>query len=746
MLVRADPGTEKFIPWAKAKLKQWKDEMLRTGQHALQRTVFVDDNTTKIYITSLYLGHGQFSDSVRITGGISGRFVWGNTDEPADKWVFFAGLDGGVSSEVYIDDVDAAYIDCSKDRSTVVSINPVTAVATLYRGGEEFTVTDVGTFWRSHAGTEFNAVIGTEPFLDSAVPVSWYRRKHVAMSRDGKTVYLCSADDTNLIVKAIWNAADATFDVTRVAVPTEIQDFMDGASGVTWDTPWFSGRYGAGSTDIASLFPAEFNYNTAEGPPGTYNVGVQTPLPRFFPNPHRAEVWMSMRMAYVNSEVTEHSTGAPAATLRRFSGEQIHQVWRYDSDGWALVNEFPTAVFERIVADDTTSFLVPLERPTMEHSVEGINRDYVLFEPDTKDGHWFRWPLTAVERQTATYSNLIPTSGPVVISPQVDEVPTSSNLLETTIYRDNEEWWTGIPCDIAETHGLVKFLSLGADGRALVKASGAGGFSVARFYWRYLNADGEVAYLDFANADLATGAQQVPNGAFLSRSGRMLFGNKVYKDGEIIYDENLFAVSFGSDPVVRTSFANDGHWQYMVAGTPARPAVSRLAYNAESEVWEPRIVRYLPYEFDKVTDRVITPEVPGETPTGADLALEVAYLFGLDDTADMASYSGVSQGVWEDAAQDYIDGSKGALLALMYDVFILQYIDFLGGGVTIDDVLEDYYGEPGHLEPELQAEMAAEHEADVDPILSGMGGGTPAEYAIINIDTYDSFWLDEFVP
>ena len=34
MLIRADSGGEKFIPWAKSKLAQWKAEMIREGRHS----------------------------------------------------------------------------------------------------------------------------------------------------------------------------------------------------------------------------------------------------------------------------------------------------------------------------------------------------------------------------------------------------------------------------------------------------------------------------------------------------------------------------------------------------------------------------------------------------------------------------------------------------------------------------------------------------------------------------------------
>lgn len=74
MLIRADSGGEKFIPWAKSKLAQWKAEMVREGRHSFQRVVFVDDNTTRIYINSMHLGGGRFRDSIRITAE-SGSWV-----------------------------------------------------------------------------------------------------------------------------------------------------------------------------------------------------------------------------------------------------------------------------------------------------------------------------------------------------------------------------------------------------------------------------------------------------------------------------------------------------------------------------------------------------------------------------------------------------------------------------------------------------------------------------------------------
>lgn len=732
-MIYFEQGTEHWLPEAKRFLERLEKTRARTGAQSISRAMVPAEGVV-IWAKATSQGH-----KIHITGGVSGRFVWGNTAEPADKWVFRASLAGSVSEEIYIDDANAAYVDWSKDRSTAVSINPVLATATLYRGGATFTVADVGTFWRENGG-EFAVIIGTEPFPNDKPPVSWYRRRHVSISPDGKTVYLCSADDSNLLVKAVWNIETAVFDVTRVAVPAEVQSFMDGAD-VTWDTPWFSG---SSSNDVASSRPADFNYTSSAGAPGTHDVVTRVPLPRFFPNPYRAEVWMIIGLAYADVETVEYSTGTPLATIRRFTGQQLHQVWRYDSEGWTLMGGFDTVPFVRFLMDGV-AVGANLDTSYMYHIVEGVNREYVLFEPDTKEGRWFRWPLTSVSLETTSFGNLQPTSGPVLLSTPVDGVPISSNLSETSIYRDDEEWWAGLPCSIQFSNGLLSFLSLGASGRALVVASATGPDALRRFYWRYLDEDGAPAYLDFSVADMAVGVQ-VPNGVFLSRSGRMLFGSKVYKDGELIYSDNLFATSFGANPVVRTSFLNDGHWQYMVDGPVDRPAVSKLVYNTETGVWAPQVVRYLPHAFDKVTDLVLEPAVPGTDLTGVEIALEVAFFFGLEDTAELASYSGISAVDWESAAESYINGDKAALLGYMYDVFILQYIEVLGDGATIEDVLLDYYGEEGHTEPELQAETYLEHESDMDNIVAGADSGTPAVYATVNIDTYDSFWLEEFVP
>ena len=75
----AEPGGEYLLPWVRQKLRYWHDEMLRSGQHNVFKTVHVSDGAV-IYASSLYLGHGVFQDRVRVTA--SGGYVIGDPYQP----------------------------------------------------------------------------------------------------------------------------------------------------------------------------------------------------------------------------------------------------------------------------------------------------------------------------------------------------------------------------------------------------------------------------------------------------------------------------------------------------------------------------------------------------------------------------------------------------------------------------------------------------------------------------------------
>lgn len=77
LLQYAEPGGEYLIPWAKNKLKLMRGEMLRAGRASAHKVVYVSDSSV-IYMDSLYLGRGQFRDSIRITAqsGYSGQWVF----------------------------------------------------------------------------------------------------------------------------------------------------------------------------------------------------------------------------------------------------------------------------------------------------------------------------------------------------------------------------------------------------------------------------------------------------------------------------------------------------------------------------------------------------------------------------------------------------------------------------------------------------------------------------------------------
>ena len=68
MLLRADSGTEHFLPYAKKKVRELHDYMTRAGVGTFNKRIDVSDGTA-IYINSLALQNGEFVDKVRITGG-----------------------------------------------------------------------------------------------------------------------------------------------------------------------------------------------------------------------------------------------------------------------------------------------------------------------------------------------------------------------------------------------------------------------------------------------------------------------------------------------------------------------------------------------------------------------------------------------------------------------------------------------------------------------------------------------------
>jgi hypothetical protein len=71
LLAQVDPGGEKYLPFAKRKLRYWHEGMLRENVRVLARVIQVSDGS-RIYVNSLLLGNGIFKDRIRIvvSGGI----------------------------------------------------------------------------------------------------------------------------------------------------------------------------------------------------------------------------------------------------------------------------------------------------------------------------------------------------------------------------------------------------------------------------------------------------------------------------------------------------------------------------------------------------------------------------------------------------------------------------------------------------------------------------------------------------
>jgi hypothetical protein len=68
LLQYAESGTEHFLPYAKKKLVELHDYMARSGIGAFSKRIDVSDGSA-IYLNSLAMGKGVFSDKIRITGG-----------------------------------------------------------------------------------------------------------------------------------------------------------------------------------------------------------------------------------------------------------------------------------------------------------------------------------------------------------------------------------------------------------------------------------------------------------------------------------------------------------------------------------------------------------------------------------------------------------------------------------------------------------------------------------------------------
>jgi hypothetical protein len=74
MLLYAQPGTEQYIPFAKRKLAFWKSQYAAAGVPSFHKRVDVSDGSA-IYVDSVALGHGQYNDRIRITGGVKYSFI-----------------------------------------------------------------------------------------------------------------------------------------------------------------------------------------------------------------------------------------------------------------------------------------------------------------------------------------------------------------------------------------------------------------------------------------------------------------------------------------------------------------------------------------------------------------------------------------------------------------------------------------------------------------------------------------------
>lgn len=78
-----DPGGEKFLGFAKKKIRELHEYMARSGLAVFNKRIDVSDGMA-IYINSVYLGQGQFKDRIRITGGE--QFYWEEQYPEQDLW------------------------------------------------------------------------------------------------------------------------------------------------------------------------------------------------------------------------------------------------------------------------------------------------------------------------------------------------------------------------------------------------------------------------------------------------------------------------------------------------------------------------------------------------------------------------------------------------------------------------------------------------------------------------------------
>ncbi|MCR4302148.1 MAG: hypothetical protein NUV51_11095 [Sulfuricaulis sp.] len=73
-VIQVEPGGEIYIPYAKKKLRELHEYMTRAGLGAFNKRIDVSDGSA-IYLNSLALGNGQFTDKIRITSGVDYKYI-----------------------------------------------------------------------------------------------------------------------------------------------------------------------------------------------------------------------------------------------------------------------------------------------------------------------------------------------------------------------------------------------------------------------------------------------------------------------------------------------------------------------------------------------------------------------------------------------------------------------------------------------------------------------------------------------
>lgn len=315
----ADPGGEYLIPWSKLQVAKIHATMLRTGDPATHRTIYASDGAV-IYLNVLYLGQGQFRDSIRITaqtGGWRGQYHSGSDNASAEV----------NAKGVSVEQRAFQYADWSADYKTFAYASGDDVV--LDRGGITVTLTNA-----------------TAP---TARPGTTYWKAHnAAMSHDGKTALVVPKEGveaptvSKLAVIAKWTdpvgdtpGSWSTVDLPVPPVPLATSGWS-GSATATEPTYGMSKFASSNSTGAIYIGSAPTQWSAGFSPRDGYA--------RVFVNPYSmTKVYVAVQYWAVVASVVAIDPYTPSPPS--YAGGVVHetqtptqQVWSYTvADGaWKL--------------------------------------------------------------------------------------------------------------------------------------------------------------------------------------------------------------------------------------------------------------------------------------------------------------------------------------------------------------------------------------------------------------------------